>query len=105
LHPFSHGSVHITSSSSLDPPAINPEYFSDNVDLDVHVRGRRWLKDVVSRLSWVRGSLIDESGGEEESVKRDALTVFHPVGLSFVSDYCGVTDVEGIDWYSVHVTA
>ncbi|PBK78481.1 alcohol oxidase, partial [Armillaria solidipes] len=35
LHPFSRGSVHIQSSDPSEPPAIDPQYFSNSVDLEI----------------------------------------------------------------------
>ena len=36
-HPLSRGSVHISSSDALSPPAINPNYFGNPIDLDIMV--------------------------------------------------------------------
>lgn len=76
--------MHITSASSLDLPAVDPAYFCHHVDLDVHVKARRWVKDVVKKLSWVKSSMINETGSEEDDIKRDARTVFHPVRLTYL---------------------
>ncbi|KAF9461105.1 alcohol oxidase [Collybia nuda] len=37
LHPLSRGSVHITSSDPIAPPAIDPNYFANGADLDLFV--------------------------------------------------------------------
>jgi choline dehydrogenase-like flavoprotein len=35
MHPLSRGTVHITSADPLVPPAIDPNYFANEVDLDL----------------------------------------------------------------------
>ncbi|KAL9112570.1 MAG: hypothetical protein Q9227_003141 [Pyrenula ochraceoflavens] len=43
-HPLSRGSVHITSSDPIDPPIINPQYLSSELDLELMARQVMFLQ-------------------------------------------------------------
>ncbi|KAF7903276.1 uncharacterized protein EAF01_006325 [Botrytis porri] len=42
-YPLSRGSVHIQSSSASESPIIDPKYFSNPIDLDIHARFMRYI--------------------------------------------------------------
>ncbi|KAF7946077.1 uncharacterized protein EAE97_005115 [Botrytis byssoidea] len=45
---LSRGSVHIQSSSALDSPIIDPKYFSNPIDLDIHARFIRYIHNIAA---------------------------------------------------------
>ena len=47
-HPFSRGSVHITSSNASVHPAIDPRYLSHEADVEVLTRIALWIQDVLA---------------------------------------------------------
>ncbi|TGO22104.1 hypothetical protein BPAE_0182g00120 [Botrytis paeoniae] len=47
-YPLSQGSVHIQSSSASDSPIIDPKYFSNPIDLDIHARFIRHIHNIAA---------------------------------------------------------
>ncbi|TGO47704.1 hypothetical protein BCON_0266g00100 [Botryotinia convoluta] len=47
-YPLSRGSVHIQSSSTSDSPIIDPKYFSNPIDLDIHARFIRYIHNIAA---------------------------------------------------------
>ncbi|TEY42010.1 hypothetical protein BOTCAL_0401g00110 [Botryotinia calthae] len=45
---LSRGSVHIQSSSASDSPIIDPKYFSNPIDLDIHARFIRCIQNIAA---------------------------------------------------------
>lgn len=92
MRPLSRGSVHITSADALAPPAINPNYFANDVDLDVLTNIvekalRIWATEPLS--AHVKQQLFPTleaiAGGREglRAYVRDyCQNVFHPVGTA-----------------------
>ena len=123
-HPFSRGSVHIGSPDQLDPPLIDPCYFSNPTDLDVFARGvdftlRLWettvLKDAFKRIvlpvgapdaDWTNPKgrtgggigVADEVrlGAIKEYIRENVFPVFHAVGTASMLPEAdgGVVDPE-----------
>lgn len=91
-HPLSRGTVHIASADPLAAPAIDPNYFANEADLDlvVHVvqaalRAYRTapLSEHVKRPIIPDQATLDK--GEEglrEYVKANCGPVYHPVGTA-----------------------
>ncbi len=48
IRPESRGSVTLRSNDPLDPPAICPNYFSAAADLELSVRGFRYLREILA---------------------------------------------------------
>jgi hypothetical protein len=116
--------VHLGSTNPLDPPHINPRFFSNSVDLDVFARGvdftlRLWeseaLKGAVKEMvapnnvpeaTWTRPDVRVGAGigyadtkrleAIKEFIKERANAVFHAVGTSAMlpRDDGGVVDSE-----------
>lgn len=89
-HPFSRGSVHITSSDPLAAPRIDPGYFRQAVDAKIMAAGIRWM-DKVARQPVLAKSLADrilppkdasiESEEERvEYVRNHVSTQYHLIG-------------------------
>ena len=47
-HPFSRGSVHITSLDSTDPPSIDPHYFSHPLNVEIMARHLKHLSTIIA---------------------------------------------------------
>lgn len=90
-HPYSRGSVHITSPSASDAPEIDPRYFSHPLDLEILARHVRYIPTIASTQPL--GSLIKDGGqrlpkgtdistltAAKEHVKRNLITNNHPCG-------------------------
>lgn len=90
MHPLSRGSVHITSADPLAPPAIDPNYFGNDVDLDImaHIVGFALKIYKTEPLSThVKKHVIPSeeviakgNEGLKEYVKENCGPLFHPVG-------------------------
>ncbi|KAF4586355.1 hypothetical protein EYR38_010631 [Pleurotus pulmonarius] len=90
LHPFSIGSVHVSSSDPLAPPAIDLNVLSNDVDLDIMVDAVKYarkvvttdaLKDVV-RAEVSPGASVKTDEEIKAFIKDNLSTVFHPVGTA-----------------------
>ena len=47
-HPFSRGTVHVSSSSPRDPPVIDPRYLSHPLDVEILARHVRYIPTIAS---------------------------------------------------------
>ncbi|TFK31425.1 alcohol oxidase [Crucibulum laeve] len=110
MHPLSRGTVHLASSNPLDAPAINPNYFANDVDLDLMVRILDFtlkicdtkpfstaVQGFVLPPSDVMESLQSTRNREEvlrEYVRQWCGPVYHPVGTAAMMprDEGGVVD-------------
>lgn len=94
-HPFSKGSIHVTSDSVDDKPVIDPQYYSGNGHLDISlmVHAARFVAYRLSQTSplasIIRGRAFPPQSSpedeEDESFWRDwltrtTITDWHPVG-------------------------
>ncbi|KLO19190.1 GMC oxidoreductase [Schizopora paradoxa] len=92
MHPLSRGSVHLASSDPLASPAIDPNYFANEADLDLVVHTIEFaLKlnktpplDALVIGPHIPSKEVLEKGkaGLEEYVKANCGPVFHPVGTA-----------------------
>ncbi|WP_374402876.1 GMC family oxidoreductase [Niveibacterium sp.] len=111
LRPSSRGTVLARSASSLDAPAIQPNYLSTEHDREVVTRAVR-LARTLARSEALQPYLIDEYRPGADYGERDedllefardyGATIFHPVGTCRMgSDAASVVDsrlrVRGID--------
>jgi choline dehydrogenase len=90
LKPESRGSIRVRSNNPLEPPVIQPNYFSDSEGKDMRalIAGIRWLRKIVAAPEFA--SLADAEitpGAEVRSdqdlaayVRQNAQGYFHPVG-------------------------
>ncbi|KAF2997767.1 hypothetical protein E8E14_000268 [Neopestalotiopsis sp. 37M] len=107
-HPFSRGSVHISTSKPDDPPAIDCGYFTHPLDSEVlalHVSQIERLASQPTFESIVRpnGRRLPPGLGSasslaeiKESIKAHAATNYHPCGTCAMmrAEYGGVVDEE-----------
>lgn len=91
MHPLSRGSVHVTSSDPLTPPAIDPNYLSNEADLDMlthivkYVQGlfkTKPLSDLVKSQILPPRDVLEDDTKLREYIKDQCTTVFHPLGTS-----------------------
>ncbi|KZV68660.1 GMC oxidoreductase [Peniophora sp. CONT] len=88
-HPFSRGSIHISNGDPSTPADIDPEYFSEQYDLDVLVEGIKFtrrvmqtepLKSIVSDVELCPGPGYETDEKIAEFVKKTLSTTFHTAG-------------------------
>lgn len=104
-HPFSRGSVHISSADPAVLPTVDPNYFSHPLDVAVsaaialHLQTLGQTKPLASKLAG--GGTIAQPGYESitlsnaaDQVKKTFITSFHPVGTCAMlpADRGGVVD-------------
>ena len=107
MHPFSRGSTHITSDSALSPPAIDPQYLSHPVDLELMAHAVRYTRRIaqtapmgdaiVARLLPDDGiSVEDDIERWKDLVRKNMGVGYHPVGTASMlpRDDGGVVDAH-----------
>lgn len=92
MHPLSRGSVHITTSDPLAPPAIDPNYFANEADLDIVVNSIELalkinatppLSTQVVRIHSPSKDVLEKGKeGLREYVRAGCWPVYHPVGTA-----------------------
>ncbi|KAI0743801.1 GMC oxidoreductase [Daedaleopsis nitida] len=89
LHPLSRGSVHIASADPTAPPAIDPDYFSKQEDLDVLLAIVKFtikffetspFSDIVRSQVAPSPDITASDEALLEYIKNTCICVFHPVG-------------------------
>ncbi|KAK0522312.1 hypothetical protein OC834_006334 [Tilletia horrida] len=102
-HPFSRGSTHIKSADPVDPPAVNPNYFSNPADLFCLSNGLQYsekllesehIKSSIVKLHDAYGRGDAAIKDHDEYVKDFAETVHHSMGScgAFPREKGGVVD-------------
>ncbi|KAK0455499.1 alcohol oxidase [Desarmillaria tabescens] len=94
MHPFSRGTVHIKSANPLDPPAIDPNYFANDADVEMTLRILRLafklqetapLRDVIKERVSPSKEVLEGNEQDDklkEYIKNTFSSVFHPVGTA-----------------------
>lgn len=105
MHPLSRGSVHLTSSDPLVPPAIDPNYLADPADLEFLSKAVNFSTRLVSTGPFgeiVKGRVVPEqdilgdSKKLKEWIKESVRSTFHPIGTAAMlpQEDGGVVDSE-----------
>ena len=92
-HPYSLGSVHITSSSISTAPAINPNYLAQEYDVQAAITAVKYLRTIANTTplsqAWsieyepgldVVGTGADADAQWRDYVVNNTLTIYHPIG-------------------------
>lgn len=100
LRPFSVGEVFLTSADPAATPGINPNFLSDDRDVDCLVKGAKLtreilqspaLKDYRDEELYTKDGMSDDEW--EHHIRSRADTVYHPVGTCKM----GVDDMAVVD--------
>ena len=102
LRPKSRGEVGLNSADPMAPPRIDPQFFSDEADLDRLLGGVRILRRILDSpplAPWRHKEVYTEGVTSDDELKqhiRDrADTIYHPVGTCRMgSDDMAVVDPE-----------
>jgi len=102
LRPKSRGAVTLASPDPLAPPAIDPNYFAEEADLDVMVEGYRLQQRILDAPAFddVRKKQLYEVDPADDAavramIRQRADTVYHPVGTCRMgSDGDAVVDAK-----------
>ena len=111
LRPYSRGTVTLGSKDAREAPVIDPEFFSDERDLALLVKGARIQQRIIesSPFDAIRGKMLyptsaDDPAGLAADIRNRADTQYHPVGTCKMgprADAQAVVDarlrVHGID--------
>jgi len=88
LHPFSRGRITLKNTDPRQPPLIDPNYLSDNRDMETLVTGFKKAREVLAQPAFATHRLKEfEPGAEIQTdeqirayVRTHAETIYHPVG-------------------------
>ena len=104
LRPYSRGTVGLDSTDPRDAPRIDPNFFSDERDLKLLVKGAQAQQRIIEsepfdrfRGKMLYSTRIDDPAGMEEDIRRRADTQYHPVGTCKMgpeSDPAAVVDAR-----------
>ena len=86
LRPKSVGTVKIASTNPDDDPLIDPNYLSDDEDMEVMIKGYRKMMEIMNteplaQFNNVRNPInIDDDKAIESAIRTRSDTIYHPVG-------------------------
>ncbi len=88
LRPYSRGTVSLASTEYNDAPLINPNFLTDNRDLDTLIKGAKMTQNILNtpplkkyqkrEIYGVHSNLTDKEW--EQHIRNRADTIYHPVG-------------------------
>ena len=112
LRPHSRGSVRIRSASADEPPIIDPNYWSEQIDLDRSLQGFAQTREIAAQPALARFIKHEHLPGSEVRTRDDLIayakrfgkTDYHPVGTckmglddtSVVDPQCRLHGIEGL---------
>ena len=96
MHPFARGSVHITSTDPLAPPAIDPNYLGNEADESMLFRATQFIAKMIKTEPFAKAikdialpSKADlekiENGDAavfKEHIKQYCLPIYHPIATA-----------------------
>ncbi|KAK0460578.1 alcohol oxidase, partial [Desarmillaria tabescens] len=83
--PLSRGNITVNSTNPMDPPLINPNYFSHAQDLAIMQYAAESAKKFVTAAVWDGYILGVTANTTENDIRNGASSVFHPVGTASMS--------------------
>lgn len=112
ISPYSRGEVRLASANAQDSPLIDPNYFSDERDVQTMIRGTRIARQILTQPAFdpYRGDIFipekeDASDNElADFLRQYSETLYHPVGTckmgsdgaAVVNDRLEVHGVQGL---------
>ena len=88
LRPYSRGTVSLASAKPHDAPLINPNFLTDNRDLDTLIKGAKMTQNILNtpplkkyqkrEIYEAHSNLTDKEW--EQHIRNRADTIYHPVG-------------------------
>jgi choline dehydrogenase-like flavoprotein len=92
MHPLSHGNVHIRTSDVNDNPVLNPNYLSNEYDIQAAIAAIKYTRKIANTAPlsdvWVAEyepglAAVPETGNDaqwRDFVLNTTLSIFHPTG-------------------------
>jgi len=94
LRPESRGQITLQSADPFDDPVIDPQYLTEEADLEVLLEGVKLVRDILQAEPFddYRGELVspdvdmDSDEKLKEHIRETAETLYHPVGSCKMGD-------------------
>lgn len=103
-HPWSRGTIFITSTDAFTAPAINPDYFSVGYDIDILQNGVQFARRIASTAPMntvaitetAPGATVADGEALNDWIRNDIGTTYHPIGTCSMlpRDQGGVVDTS-----------
>jgi choline dehydrogenase len=103
IYPKSHGEIRLRSADPMAPPAIDPKYFSDPLDLEHLVLGAKLMREIAATAPLTEmlgeelfpGPRVQSDDELRAYVRQSSQTIFHPTGTCKMgTDAMAVVDPE-----------
>jgi len=110
-HPWSRGTIHISSADSCDPPVIDPKCLDKEIDLDILVELFQFIRKVAHTSPFkdivvkevLPGQDMQASKDIREHVAKNLSTTWHTVGsLSMLPRHLGGVVDTSLKVYGTH---
>jgi choline dehydrogenase len=102
-HPWSRGTIFITSNSAFTNPAINPDYFSVGYDIDIMNNAMRFARRIGQANPMSDLTVAETQPGAtvtgdalDDYIRTNGVTTYHPIGTCSMlpRDMGGVVDTR-----------
>jgi choline dehydrogenase len=102
-HPWSRGTIFITSNSAFTNPAINPDYFSVGYDIDIMNNAMRFARRIGQANPMSDLTVAETTPGAtvtgdalDDYIRTNGVTTYHPIGTCSMlpRDMGGVVDTR-----------
>ncbi|KAF9026929.1 FAD-linked reductase [Hymenopellis radicata] len=103
-HPLSQGTVHIHAANMTSSPRIDPQFFANDLDMEILVEGLKYCRKIASTaaLSEITvgesypGVSVESDDDLKDFIKRTFNPVWHPIGTAAMlpQKYGGVVDSQ-----------
>jgi choline dehydrogenase len=102
-HPWSRGTIFITSNNAFTNPAINPDYFSVGYDIDIMNNAMRFARRVAQTSPMSELTITETQPGAsfegtqlDDFIRTNSGTTYHPIGTCSMlpRDQGGVVDTR-----------